>query len=89
MISLRTATVLGAVVATSVFAQQYPYPNVWPNQHHHTEIMYVPGLETVHIKPVFYDFTNLHYRADVFLMNGSFPNPLVSICRCTTFHVVW
>lgn len=78
---MAPAPIIAAAAALLVgsAAAQYPRPNMWPNQHAHREIMYVPDLGTTHIKPVWYDFFNLHYRADVFLAPGSFPNPLAPI----------
>lgn len=70
------AAAVAAAGAVAVVVAQYPYPTVWPAQHTHQEIMYVPGLDSGSYKPVYYDFTNSKYRADLQVLPQYAWNPL-------------
>ena len=69
--SIAAATL--AVIACVPFAQVSgadvaPIP--WPAQHTHLEYQFAPTYRTIHQKPIWFDYVNLHYRADLYQVGG-------------------
>lgn len=50
--------------------------------------MYTPGLGLIQQKPVYYDFPNLRYRADLFLLDGIYFKNFSSIWLNTTLYMI-
>jgi len=76
MFTSRAITIAAtAALATLSGAQPLPFANVstpkmWPVSHMHTETMFVTGLSDVQTKPVYYNFPQSQYRADLINLNG-------------------
>lgn len=67
MLQLVVLLSLGCAVAS----QTFPEPPAWPSQHTRTEVQFEPTLPGLIVsKPIFYDFTNFRYRADMHYLSG-------------------